>query len=143
MNPTIPNTRASQSINIDLIQANIDKAQQSFVLSKNSATEVAAHLYVVWDDTMSPFANADAKKWIDDQIEARNKEIDEHNEKVASDMKRAKAFKAGTLSKDDLINTQPDNDAGRKEIEEERARLTELAELTDEDWAARRKVRRS
>ena len=51
MNPTIPNTRASQSINIDLIQANIDKAQQSFVLSKNSATEAAAHLYVVWDDT--------------------------------------------------------------------------------------------
>src|ERR1019366_981637 len=141
MNPTIPNTRTTQPITIDQIQANIDKAQQSCVLSKNSATEAAAHLYVVWDDTSSSFANADAKKWIDDQIEARNKKIDEHNEKVASDRKRAKAFKAGTLSKDDLINTNPANDAGRKDVDEERARLTSLADLTDDEWTARRKVR--
>jgi hypothetical protein len=140
MTTTIPNTRTTQPITIDQIQANIDKAQQSFVLSKNSATEAAAHLYVVWDDTSSPFANADAKKWIGDQIEARNKEIDEHNEKVASDRKRAKAFKAGTLSKDDLINTTPANDAGRKDVDEERARLTSLADLTDDEWMARRKV---
>jgi hypothetical protein len=47
MTTTIPNTRTTQPITIDQIQANIDKAQQSFVLSKNSATEAAAHLYVV------------------------------------------------------------------------------------------------
>ena len=140
MTTTIPNARASQSINIDQIEENIDKAQRCFVSSKDSATEAAAHLYAVWDDTMSPFANADAKKWIGDQIEARNKEIDEHNEKVASDRKRAKAFKAGTLSKDDLINTKPANDAGRKDVDEERAKLTSLADLTDDEWTARRKV---
>ena len=141
MTTTIPNTRASQSITIDTIQANIDKAQQSFVLSKDSSIEAAAHVYIVYDETQSEHANPDAKDWMERQIEDRNTEIDEHNEKVASDRKRAKAFKAGTLSKDDLVNTQPANEANRKEIEEERARLTELAELTDEDWAARRKVR--
>jgi hypothetical protein len=110
-------------------------------LSKDSSIEAAAHVYIVYDETQSEHANPNAKDWMERQIEDRNTEIDEHNEKVASDRKRAKAFKAGTLSKDDLVNTQPANEANRKEIEEERARLTELAELTDEDWAARRKVR--
>ncbi len=140
MTTTIPNTRASQSINIDQIEENIDKAQRCFVSSKDSASEAAAHLYVVWDDTMSPFANADAKKWIEDQIEARNRKIDEHNEKVASERERAKAFKEGTLNKYDLVNIKPANDADRKAVDEERARLTSLADLTDNEWTARRKV---
>src|ERR1035437_1049969 len=140
MTTTIPNTRASQSITIDTIQANIDKAQQSFVLSKDSSIEAAAHVYIVWGDTQSEHADTYSKAWMEKQIEDRNTEIDEHNEKVASDRKRAKAFKAGTLSKDDLINTKPDNDAGRKDVDEERAKLTSLANLTDDEWTARRKV---
>src|ERR1039457_5596370 len=104
MTTTIPNTRASQSITIDRIQTNIDKAKQSFVLSKDSSIEAAAHVYIVWDDTQSEHADTYSKAWMEKQIEDHNIEIDQHNKKVESDKKRAKAFKAGTLSMDDLVN---------------------------------------
>src|ERR1019366_9318319 len=141
MTTTIPNTRASQSITIDTIQANIDKAQQSFVLSKDSSIEAAAHTYIVYDETQSEQADPDAKDWMEKQIDERNTAIDHHNKLVDSDKKRARDFKAGTLSKDDLVNSQPTNDADRKTVAEECARLTHLNTLTNEEWAARRKVR--
>lgn len=140
MTTTISNNRAAHSITVDQIQDNIDKAHRCFVSSKDSASEAAAHLYLVWDETMSPHADADAKKWIDEKIEVRNKEFEEHNEKVVSDRERAKAFKEGTLNKYDLANSKPTNDTDRKAVDEERARLTGLADLTDIDWMARRKI---
>jgi hypothetical protein len=124
MTTTISNTRAAQPITIDEIQANIDKAQHCFVSSKDSAAEAGAHTYIVWLETMSPLANADAKDWIKKQIEDRNIAIDVHNAAEKSERKRVRDYLAGKLKEDDG----------------ESARLTNLAKLTDDEWAARRKV---
>ena len=141
MTATTPNTRSAQVNTADQIQANITRARQSFVLSKDSAAESAAHVYIVYDETQSEHANPNAKDWMEKQIDERNTAIDNHNKLVDSDKKRARDFKASTLSKDDLVNSQPTNDADRKAVAEECARLTHLNTLTNEEWAARRKVR--
>lgn len=112
------------SMLLEQIQVNIDKAQHSFVSSKSSAAEAAAHTYLVWLETMSPLSSKGNAAWIKGQIDDRNIEIKRHNADEKSLRKRAKDYLAGKHQEDD----------------EGRAQLEVLVKLTDADWATRRKV---
>jgi hypothetical protein len=111
-------------MSLELILANINKAQHSFVSSKSSAAEAAAHTYMVWLETMSSLASKENSTWIKAQIDDRNIEIKSHNAHEKSRRKQVKDYLAGKLIEND----------------EESTGLAYLTKLTTMEWAARRKV---
>ena len=61
----------------DMINNDIAKARTSFSTSKDEAGRAAAHTYIVWRRALAPTANADTRKWIEQEISDANKRIAE------------------------------------------------------------------
>lgn len=61
----------------DMINNDIAKARKSFSLSKDEAGRAAAHTYIVWRRALAPTANADTRKWIEQEISDANQRIAE------------------------------------------------------------------
>jgi hypothetical protein len=135
------NGRNSSTITVTDIQAAVTNARNSFALSKDSASKAAAHAYMVWLDTQSVSAPEHMRKWLAEQIEALNKAIDQHNEDEKALKDRVKRLVKGDLKKTDPLKVDPKTDAERAAQAQDKAELTALSSLTDEQWQARRKVR--
>ena len=140
MTNMISNTRAA-TVTPATVQANINDAKASFVLSKNSAAKAVAHAYIVWLDTQSPKARPDMTKWLHEDIEARNQVIDDYNKDLSTLKARVVKYKVGKLGPTDVINIVPKTDADRQMIAAEIAMLDAVVAREDKDWQALRKVR--
>jgi len=109
--------------------------------SKSAASLAAAHTYLLWSQTEGPGADTSAHDWLNDQIAKVNETIDKENSSLEFDRLEAEQFKAGTLGKIALLNLETKSTHDQKIVNAARDKLAALAELSDADWDARKKLR--
>ena len=85
MNTPLHNhNHAAAVVTVAMIEQGIKEAKKCHAASKDSATEAAAHAYLVWRETLAPGANpmllTEMEKWITD----RNEDIASHNKALSS-----------------------------------------------------------
>ena len=113
------NAKSTTSLSSDELALRVDAARTSYNRHRDAAAEAVGYVYLLYRDTRS----GDAKKWFNEQIDAFNADVAEHNKKVEATFQRAKDWHDGKLSKDDhLMIEKPD--AVQKAANE-----TEVAEL--------------
>ena len=82
------------------LQDFLTQARTELKNSKDSAMKAAAHAYLVWYFCESDFAEGDAKRWLEAEIQKRNNEIDNANAALDALKGRVKAQKAGKLNEE-------------------------------------------
>ncbi len=132
------NKTTSPVVNVDQLKLLIDGANDNLRATKDSAKKAAAHVYMVWLHTSSGLA----KKWLDDEITARNKEIDTYNTDLKALFDRSDKFADGKITDpNDIVNEKYTKDADKKAQSQEIARLEYHAGLGDKERSALKQMR--
>ena len=139
----ISDVQSESVISARTILDKISLAQKSYRLSKDSAARAAAYIYMVWCDTLSPSATAEAREWLNEQVIQRNRQIHEHNAGEDTLRKRVKAFNKNKLAeydRNDRALQESDDSAEKVLIEAARKLLNDCCKLTAKEWSDRKMV---